>query len=110
MWETLDSEVMNKALGIHHAVIRRLVRTYRGYEQATEGDSFILSVSVKCMQAFTMPSTAEFILQLFVGSLSLPDPPPPLSLPDPPPCPPLPSHSSTPRATLSHSPSSCSAL
>ena len=57
MWETLDSEVMNKALRIHHTVIRRLVRTYRGYEQATEGDSFILSVSV-CMrsQCLQLPS------------------------------------------------------
>ena len=43
-WETIDSEVMNRSLGIHHSTIRKLLRIYKGYEQATEGDSFILMV------------------------------------------------------------------
>ena len=43
-WETINAEVMNRSLGMHHAIIRKLLGLHRGWEQATEGDSFILMV------------------------------------------------------------------
>ena len=45
LWELLDAEAMNKTLGQHHSLIRKLLKTFGGQEVATEGDSFILSFS-----------------------------------------------------------------
>ncbi|GAX72747.1 hypothetical protein CEUSTIGMA_g203.t1 [Chlamydomonas eustigma] len=41
LWESLPSEIMDRAYNVHHACIRRLLHKYRGYENLTEGDSFI---------------------------------------------------------------------
>ncbi|KXZ56419.1 hypothetical protein GPECTOR_1g373 [Gonium pectorale] len=43
LWESLPPEVMDSALKIHHKIIRELLRAHRGYESATEGDSFIVA-------------------------------------------------------------------
>ena len=43
LWEALDSEVMTKTLRLHHSIVRELLSTFRGKEEATEGDSFLLS-------------------------------------------------------------------
>ena len=42
MWEDIHPDVMDRAIGMHHGIIRRLLHSHRGYEQSTEGDSFIL--------------------------------------------------------------------
>ena len=41
---------MKEVLGVHHSTLQQLLETFRGYESATEGDSFIL--------AFHCPSDA----------------------------------------------------
>ncbi|GFR43827.1 hypothetical protein Agub_g4947, partial [Astrephomene gubernaculifera] len=43
LWEQLDPEVMNRALSIHHTIMRKCIAEWRGYESATEGDSFIVA-------------------------------------------------------------------
>ncbi|GFR43826.1 hypothetical protein Agub_g4946 [Astrephomene gubernaculifera] len=43
LWEQLDPEVMNRAVSIHHAIMRKCIAEWRGYESATEGDSFIVA-------------------------------------------------------------------
>ncbi|GFR47041.1 hypothetical protein Agub_g8726, partial [Astrephomene gubernaculifera] len=43
LWEALDVAVMDAALKVHHRVLREVLQTHRGYESATEGDSFILA-------------------------------------------------------------------
>ncbi|KAG1669083.1 hypothetical protein FOA52_004002 [Chlamydomonas sp. UWO 241] len=50
LWETLAPGVMECALATHNAVVRRALGKWSGYEQATEGDSFLL--------AFHTPSDA----------------------------------------------------
>ncbi|KAG1677569.1 hypothetical protein FOA52_014467 [Chlamydomonas sp. UWO 241] len=50
LWETLDGGGMARAVAMHHSVIRKAVSRFHGYEQATEGDSFLL--------AFHTPSNA----------------------------------------------------
>ncbi|GMH38948.1 hypothetical protein BSKO_06846 [Bryopsis sp. KO-2023] len=42
-WETLDADVMDRALHLHNECIRRVLRDNKGYESATEGDSFIMA-------------------------------------------------------------------
>ena len=37
------ADVMDKAVHIHHEVIRTCTARWTGYESATEGDSFLLS-------------------------------------------------------------------
>lgn len=37
---------LNRALDLHNKVVRTLLEQHRGYEQGTEGDSFLLCVSV----------------------------------------------------------------
>ncbi len=41
--ESLAQEVMDVALGLHHALARQLLAKHGGFESATEGDSFILA-------------------------------------------------------------------
>mmetsp|Transcript_28764 Transcript_28764/g.85064 ORF Transcript_28764/g.85064 Transcript_28764/m.85064 type:complete len:1264 (-) Transcript_28764:2219-6010(-) len=43
LWETLTSETMSEVMQTHHAVVRRLLGQCYGYEQATEGDSFLVA-------------------------------------------------------------------
>jgi class 3 adenylate cyclase len=50
LWEALSPEVMEAVLGVHHGTLQQLLEAHRGYESATEGDSFIL--------AFHSPSDA----------------------------------------------------
>jgi hypothetical protein len=45
LWETVDAEAMNRTLNQHHALIRKLLKSNNGQEEATEGDSFIMSFS-----------------------------------------------------------------
>ncbi|KAG1655623.1 hypothetical protein FOA52_008837 [Chlamydomonas sp. UWO 241] len=57
LWETLAPGVMECALATHNAVVRQTLVKWSGYEQATEGDSFLL--------AFHTPSDAlGFAMQL----------------------------------------------
>ncbi|KAG1678413.1 hypothetical protein FOA52_015180 [Chlamydomonas sp. UWO 241] len=57
LWETLAPGVMECAVATHNAVVRQAVDEWNGYEQATEGDSFLL--------AFFNPSDAlGFAMQL----------------------------------------------
>ncbi|KAG2497706.1 hypothetical protein HYH03_004443 [Edaphochlamys debaryana] len=50
LWEALPEAVLDRALRTHHRVVRTTSSLYRGYESATEGDSFIL--------AFATPAAA----------------------------------------------------
>jgi class 3 adenylate cyclase len=50
LWEKLSPQVMEAVLGVHHGTLQQLLDAHRGYESATEGDSFIL--------AFHSPSDA----------------------------------------------------
>ncbi|GFR47100.1 hypothetical protein Agub_g8676 [Astrephomene gubernaculifera] len=43
LWETLPADVCQAAMQLHHHTIRAFALQYRGYESATEGDSFILA-------------------------------------------------------------------
>eukprot|EP00798_Chlamydomonas_sp_ICE-L_P000098 gene98-5529_t len=43
LWEELPAGAMDAALATHHAIVRALLPNHRGYESATEGDSFILA-------------------------------------------------------------------
>ncbi|GIL91187.1 hypothetical protein Vretimale_18827, partial [Volvox reticuliferus] len=43
LWEGLPAEVMDAAVKLHHRVIREQLLKHKGYESATEGDSFILA-------------------------------------------------------------------
>ncbi|KAG2438812.1 hypothetical protein HXX76_005353 [Chlamydomonas incerta] len=43
LWEHLDAGVMDRALSTHHAVMRKAIADWAGYESATEGDSFIVA-------------------------------------------------------------------
>eukprot|EP00198_Chlamydomonas_reinhardtii_P003654 XP_001692990.1 predicted protein [Chlamydomonas reinhardtii] len=43
LWEHLDAGVMDRALSTHHAVMRKAIADWSGYESATEGDSFIVA-------------------------------------------------------------------
>ncbi|KAG1660668.1 hypothetical protein FOA52_006829 [Chlamydomonas sp. UWO 241] len=43
LWETQGSGVMECALATHNAVVRKALGKWSGYEQATEGDSFLLA-------------------------------------------------------------------
>ncbi|GLI61280.1 hypothetical protein VaNZ11_003629 [Volvox africanus] len=43
LWEELPEVVMDCALRLHHACLRRVLVRHQGYESATEGDSFILA-------------------------------------------------------------------
>eukprot|EP00198_Chlamydomonas_reinhardtii_P000610 XP_001689945.1 predicted protein [Chlamydomonas reinhardtii] len=43
LWEELPELLMNEALRIHHTTLRRVLVRHRGYESATEGDSFVLA-------------------------------------------------------------------
>jgi hypothetical protein len=57
LWETLAPGVMECAVATHNTVVRQAVGRWNGYEQATEGDSFLL--------AFHNPSDAlGFAMQL----------------------------------------------
>ncbi|KAG1678409.1 hypothetical protein FOA52_015176 [Chlamydomonas sp. UWO 241] len=57
LWETLAPGVMECAVVTHNAIVRHALAEWNGYEQATEGDSFLL--------AFHNPSDAlGFAMQL----------------------------------------------
>ncbi|GLI62352.1 hypothetical protein VaNZ11_004969 [Volvox africanus] len=43
LWEGLPADVMDAAVKLHHRVIREQLLKHKGYESATEGDSFILA-------------------------------------------------------------------
>eukprot|EP00955_Chlamydomonas_euryale_P073489 361758-Chlamydomonas_euryale.AAC.11 len=45
LWEALSEGEMGAALATHNGLVRRLLEDHQGYEQATEGDSFLLAVS-----------------------------------------------------------------
>ncbi|KAG2484649.1 hypothetical protein HYH03_016602 [Edaphochlamys debaryana] len=63
LWEELDAEVMSAAVHLHHTCIRRLVVEHKGYESATEGDSFILAFrSVKQAVAFAVDLQAQLLV------------------------------------------------
>jgi class 3 adenylate cyclase len=73
LWENLPAEVMDSAIRIHHTIIRKAVRLHRGYESATEGDSFILAFhsaknavtfAVDVQRALLDASWPEELLQL----------------------------------------------
>ncbi|KAG2490225.1 hypothetical protein HYH03_011350 [Edaphochlamys debaryana] len=52
LWETLTADVCQAAVSLHHAAIRTAAQQHRGYESATEGDSFILAFrsSLDCLR------------------------------------------------------------
>ncbi|KAG1658835.1 hypothetical protein FOA52_008260 [Chlamydomonas sp. UWO 241] len=63
LWEALDAGGMARAVATHYQVVRKGLARFYGYEQATEGDSFLL--------AFHTPSDAlGFAVQLQAGLLS----------------------------------------
>ncbi|KAG1668672.1 hypothetical protein FOA52_001280 [Chlamydomonas sp. UWO 241] len=63
LWETLDAFRMSCAIATHHSVVRKALAHFHGYEQATEGDSFLL--------AFHTPIDAlGFAVQLQAGLLA----------------------------------------
>ncbi|KAG1668573.1 hypothetical protein FOA52_007307 [Chlamydomonas sp. UWO 241] len=63
LWETLDAGGMSRAVATHHYIVRKALSRFHGYEQATEGDSFLL--------AFHTPSDAlGFAVHLQAGLLS----------------------------------------
>jgi len=65
LWESLSQDTMDRAVGTHHAIIRRLLSKHAGYEVATEGDSFLLS--------FNAPDRAiRFSLELQAALLAAP--------------------------------------
>jgi hypothetical protein len=39
----MPANAMSQALKLHNTVLRALIREHRGYESATEGDSFIIA-------------------------------------------------------------------
>ncbi|EFJ42204.1 hypothetical protein VOLCADRAFT_97752 [Volvox carteri f. nagariensis] len=43
LWESIPAFSMDKAVRLHHACLRKLLRPFNGYESATEGDCFILA-------------------------------------------------------------------
>ncbi|KAG2488551.1 hypothetical protein HYH03_012870 [Edaphochlamys debaryana] len=43
LWEALPAAVMDEAIDLHHACLRRCTTACGGYESATEGDAFILA-------------------------------------------------------------------
>lgn len=43
MWEALPADVVDEAVALHHATIRRLAAKCGGYEWGSEGDSFFLA-------------------------------------------------------------------
>ncbi|KAG1676531.1 hypothetical protein FOA52_000074 [Chlamydomonas sp. UWO 241] len=63
LWETLDAGSMSRAIATHHTIVRKALAHFHCYEQATEGDSFLL--------AFHTPSEAlGFAMQLQASMLS----------------------------------------
>ncbi|KAG1664272.1 hypothetical protein FOA52_009774 [Chlamydomonas sp. UWO 241] len=63
LWEALDAGTMTRAVATHHSVVRKWLAHFHGYEQATEGDSFLL--------AFHTPSDAlGFAVELQAGLLA----------------------------------------
>jgi hypothetical protein len=73
LWEHFNMAVMNQAIKIHHATIRSLLPVHRGYESATEGDSFILAFHSPrdalafCIQAQTSLMDAVWPRDLLLG-------------------------------------------
>ncbi|KAG2493636.1 hypothetical protein HYH03_008153 [Edaphochlamys debaryana] len=62
LWEELPELVMGNALQEHHRCLRRVLVRHRGYESATEGDSFVLAFF--CPQAalaFALEAQAELL-------------------------------------------------
>ena len=43
LWETIPAPAMDEALLLHHACLRAVAAKHKGYESATEGDSFVLA-------------------------------------------------------------------
>lgn len=71
LWESLEVTVMDATLALHHSVLRTAAKENRGYESATEGDSFILAfhttrcVGVLCIvRAVTCCAVMVFVVCL----------------------------------------------
>ncbi|GIL94168.1 hypothetical protein Vretimale_332, partial [Volvox reticuliferus] len=65
LWEAFPGDVMQAALQMHDAIARKTLTRHRGYESATEGDSFIV--------AFPSALTALRFAQDFQAELMLAD-------------------------------------
>ncbi|KAG1657236.1 hypothetical protein FOA52_000439 [Chlamydomonas sp. UWO 241] len=63
LWEMLDAGGMSRAVATHHAVVRKVLARFHGYEQATEGDSFLLAFH-------TSSDALGFAVQMQAGLLS----------------------------------------
>ncbi|PNH00256.1 Adenylate cyclase, partial [Tetrabaena socialis] len=64
LWEELPAVVMGYALRLHHSCIRRILVRHRGYESATEGDSFVLAFfGPDAALAFAMEAQQELLGQ-----------------------------------------------
>ncbi|KAG1668809.1 hypothetical protein FOA52_004903 [Chlamydomonas sp. UWO 241] len=62
LWETLAPGVMERAVETHNAVVRKALGKWSGYEQATEGDSFLLAFHTPCEAlAFSMQLQASLL-------------------------------------------------
>ncbi|KAG1668893.1 hypothetical protein FOA52_016062 [Chlamydomonas sp. UWO 241] len=63
LWEMLDASGMSRAVATHHSIVRKALARFHGYEQATEGDSFLLAFHTPC-------DALRFAVQLQAGLLS----------------------------------------
>ncbi|KAG2441834.1 hypothetical protein HXX76_003442 [Chlamydomonas incerta] len=90
LWETLPADVCQSAIQLHHSTIRRAADTFKGYESATEGDSFILAFAsandcvrfcLHVQEALGSPETpwpAELLASPLAGVVTLQPPQPSL--------------------------------
>ncbi|KAG1658640.1 hypothetical protein FOA52_006402 [Chlamydomonas sp. UWO 241] len=63
LWEMLDASGMSRAVATHNSVVRKALARFHGYEQATEGDSFLVAFHTPC-------DALRFAVQLQAGLLS----------------------------------------
>ncbi|GFR42827.1 hypothetical protein Agub_g3784 [Astrephomene gubernaculifera] len=70
LWECLPAYVMDKSVRLHHACLRKLLRTFNGYESATEGDCFILAFHAPADAArFALTAQMELMDQQWPNEL-----------------------------------------
>ncbi|KAG2497707.1 hypothetical protein HYH03_004444 [Edaphochlamys debaryana] len=63
LWEALPEAVLDRALRTHHRVVRTTSSRYRGYESATEGDSFILAFATPAAAASFAMALQQALLE-----------------------------------------------
>ncbi|KAG2497722.1 hypothetical protein HYH03_004458 [Edaphochlamys debaryana] len=63
LWEALPEAVLDRALRTHHRVVRTTSSLYRGYESATEGDSFILAFATPAAAASFAVALQQALLE-----------------------------------------------